>query len=153
MLLHPEVFAFFKGPWLSETAAKRAGRLQSDLESFAKGEVVSMALTPREHGNAYMGRLEPLTDATWDIRSRDPSPGLRVFGRFAKKDVFVALVWELRSKNVPWSDKRPLGDGDSTEYQIALLETEARWRAIFKETPALTGVTASDYVSKDTISC
>jgi hypothetical protein len=39
-----------------------------------------------------MSRLDPEPDEIWEIRVRDPKPGLRIFGSFIKQDEFVALT-------------------------------------------------------------
>jgi hypothetical protein len=39
-----------------------------------------------------MSRLDPDSDEIWEIRVRDPRPGIRIFGSFLSQDVFVALT-------------------------------------------------------------
>jgi len=94
-----------------------------------------------------MGLLDPASEGTWEIRSCDPNPGLRVFGKFAYVDTFVALNWEPRSVWV--AQKRPLGTGKSLEYQIAMIEANQRWDAVLPDLTPLTGGRYIDYVSKN----
>jgi hypothetical protein len=93
MLISAEINSHLIGPWPNIIAAKRFGKLRADLEAFVKGEKVAVCLDPYVARNAYMGRLDQPNDEVWDVRSRDPKPALRVFGRFAERDVFVALTW------------------------------------------------------------
>ncbi len=143
VLLHPRLAEDIAGR--VEAWGRRVGRLQGDLESFVKGEHVALSMTPFEHGNAFLALMDPVTDGTWEIRSRDPDPGLRVFGRFPCADTFVALSWEPRS--VRFGGRNPLGKRDSPEYQFALIETHERWIAALPGVVPLTGGRCREYVS------
>ena len=94
-----------------------------------------------------MGRLEPISSGSWDVRSRDPKPGIRVFGAFAATDLFVALDWRPRSRRIAGFDKKPLLD-DEIEWQLAMLEAEQRWDNILPRLPRIVGKHVSDYVSE-----
>jgi hypothetical protein len=123
-------------------------RLRADLETFVKGEEIALSMVPYEHKTAYMGLLDPEKEGTWAIRSRDPSPGIRVFGRFAAKDSFIALAWRLRSRRDDrWPSQRPLGDRESLEYQFAQIEVAERWSALFPKHEPITGSDPSDLLS------
>lgn len=127
MLLHPDLAAL-----LGNLQDTRLQRLRGDLEMFIKGEELAVSMTPHEHKTAYMGLLAPETEGTWDIRSRDPEPGMRVFGRFVDRDAFVALEWALRSRRDPrWPEKQPLGSGKSLQYHYTQLEVIQRWNEMF----------------------
>src|SRR5262245_14864262 len=76
MFLSEEVAALVMGPWVDQKWANRCMRLRGNLEEFLKGEELAVSLRPYEHGVAYMGRLDRPTDEVWDIRSRDPRPGM-----------------------------------------------------------------------------
>ena len=155
VLLHPELKALLKdasGTDGGQSALRRIGRLQADLEAFVTGKIVTMCLTPREHGVAFMGLLDPAREGTFDIRSRDPAPGMRVFGRFAMVDVFVALTNEFRSRTPDWdrTQRQPLADGDSHLWQFAMIECQKRWNEIFTNSP-ITGGTVRDFISANSI--
>ena len=145
VLLHPQLVADISERM--EEWGKRVGRLQGDFEAFLKGEHITLSMTPFEHKNAFMGLMDPAADGTWEIRSRDPNPGLRVFGRFPRADTFVALTWEPRS--VRFGGKNPLGGRHSLEYQLALIETHERWNAALPDVVPLRGGIYRDYVSKN----
>tara|TARA_R110000787_G_scaffold16251_2_gene49509 strand:- start:555 stop:1097 length:543 start_codon:yes stop_codon:yes gene_type:complete len=126
---------------------RRVGRLQSDFEKFVMGQHVTLSMTPFQHKAAYMGLLDPASEGIWEIRSVDPKPGLRVFGKFPSMDTFVALNWEPRSKK--FGGKKPLGAGKSLEYQIAMIEADQRWNEVLPGLLPLTGGDFDDYVSKN----
>ena len=145
LLLHPQLAADISER--AEEWGRRVGRLQADLESFVKGEHTSLSMTPFEHKTASMGLMDPIEDGTWEIRSRDPKPGLRVFGKFPCADTFVALSWQPRS--VRFGRKNPLGNRYSLEYQFALIEANERWNSALPNLTPLTGGNYRAYVSKN----
>ena len=145
ILLHPQLEAQIYER--AEEWGRRVGRLQGDFESFVRGQHIALSMTPFEHKSAFMGLMHPPADGTWEIRSRDPKPGLRVFGKFPCADTFVALSWEPRS--VHFGEKRPLGGRYSLEYQLALIETNDLWKTALPDVVPLTGGTYRDYVSEN----
>jgi hypothetical protein len=133
---------------LNDHEGGRMQRLRADLETFIKGEEISLSVTPYKHRTAYMGLLSPEGEGIWEIRSRDPKPALRVFGRFAIKDVFVALAWRLRSRrDARWPDRHPLEGRNSLEYQFAQIEVLERWRALFGERQPIIGSDPGELLS------
>jgi hypothetical protein len=143
MLLHPELHKDLERAY----EIPRLGRLKADLEAFVLGHEITMCMTPREHKSAYMGLLEPISKGTWDIRSRDPCPGIRVFGAFADVDTFVALHWMPRSRPIAGFDKKPLKD-DEMDWQFAMMEAEARWKIALPEVTPKIGGDVSGYISE-----
>jgi hypothetical protein len=136
-----EVNDFLRGPWDDDASERRAGRLQSDLEHFVSGGVVAVCLQPRQAKAASMGRLHPLNSGIWDIRSRDPAPGLRLLGGFTEPDVFVALVWDFRSNLKTDADWKALQQRCRSE-----------WRSLFAEETPVFGEEVDDYISENFIS-
>jgi len=70
------------------------------LEQFAEGQSIDPA---------YLKLLAPARDAVWEIRSVRPAPSIRVLGRFAEYDVFVATNYALR---------KPLGVGSRASGKL-----------------------------------
>lgn len=149
MLVHRDFRNVLDGPWADTRAERRFGRLRADLERFVIGGAITMSLHPREHRTAYMGLLEPPRRGIFDIRSRDPKPGIRVFGGFPRKDVFAAMHYEFRSKAPDWSAKEPIA-GNEHRWQWAIHECETRWKKVFSQ-PPLTGAQPSDFITTDAI--
>lgn len=149
MVVSDEVQKLLDRPWSTDGLARRANRLRADLEMFVRGQVVAVSMTPYRHKTAYMGILDPLERGFWDIRSRDPQPGLRVLGHFADVDLFVALIWHPRSVEV---DGRPaLGNARGLNWEIAKLQCEEMWQELFPSHRPRTGERISDLISEDTI--
>lgn len=145
MLITPEIRFLLSGPWDTDSDARRANRLRADLERFITGQFIGLCLTPYQARTAYMGRLDRPEDEVWDIRSVDPSPAIRVFGRFADLDVFIALLWRPRS--VDWARRRALRGGKSLEWHLAILECHERWGALFPGYQPVHGGNVGVYVS------
>ena len=142
MLVNAEVYQAVSGPWAS-SGAYRMGRLRADLDTFTEGKMISIANDPLEKPkSAYMARTDPARDEVWDIRSRDPRPGLRVLGCFGETDTFIALAW---------SDRESLGAYGSREWAAFIRRCKAEWRKLFPTYPPHSGSKISDYVSKNFI--
>ena len=85
-----DVFDQIMGPWPDPSIATCMGILRADLDRFLEnGRIIA---GHRRSRHAYMKRLDPGRDEVWEIRSRDPEPELRVFGRFAETDVFIGTA-------------------------------------------------------------
>ena len=138
MLISREINSLLEGPWSDVALERRAGRLRADLEAFVKGEQIGICLTPYKARTAYMGLLDPATDGHFDIRSRDPRPGIRVFGGFSETDTFVALTWSFR---------KPLGPRGSREWRDEYGRVTAEWRRLFPVYRPKTGAAVEDFVS------
>jgi hypothetical protein len=122
MFMSKEIQSLLDGPWISPDLQYRAGRLKGDLEEFIKGSTLTLCFEPFAAKTAYMGRLSPIGDSIWDIRSRDPRPSLRVVGLFADADVFIALRWSPRSR---------LGPRDSREWRDIVTQCKTDWTSLF----------------------
>ncbi len=140
LLVSNEVNNFLRGPWNDDADERRAGRLQSNLENFVSGGVVSVCLQPRQAKSAFMGRLDPVNSGIWDMRSRDPTPGLRLLGGFTEPDVFVALVWDFR-KNLK----------TDAHWKSLQQRCHSEWRSLFAEQAPLLGEEVDDYISENFI--
>ena len=131
----------------SAAGESRIGQLRADLQSIVAGDELTMSFQPFKHRKATIGILDPATEGTWEIRSRHPSPGLRVFGRFADVDSFVAIDWAPRSKPLDGFDKKPLLGRASLEYQLAQIEVEEFWKKHLAGVSAVLGDDCGDYFS------
>jgi len=92
---------------------ERLGFLQADLETFAEGA----KLHPR-----YLFLLYPAREAVWEIRSMRPQPSIRVLGRFADTDVFIATNYALRDE---------LGGWKSRAWRDVKVTSRAVWTQLF----------------------
>lgn len=147
MFLSEELNTLLNGPWSHEQLRYRAGRLRADLEEFIKGAQIAVCMKPFAAKSAYMGRLAPVEDGIWDLRSRDPSPSLRVVGLFAEPDLFIALRWAPRSRRVAWTVKPPLGARDSREWRDMIVQCKTDWTNLFHAYQPVTGDNINAYIS------
>ena len=128
-------------------SAFRIGRLQADLEAFAKGEIVSFCFVPFEAGDAFFGKLHRVEEEIWDVRNRNPKPGIRLFGRFAAQNVFIASTWFPRSQS--WNGKQPLGRRNNPLWEQAKDLTRKHWNTLFPDHHPLQGTHPDEYVSEN----
>ncbi|MEX2451632.1 MAG: hypothetical protein WD407_12310, partial [Rhodospirillales bacterium] len=84
MLMGESVAPLILGPWEDQEWKNRCFRLRNDLEDFIHGNPITIARNPQKARNAFMSQLNPPADSAWDIRARDPRPGIRILGRFAE---------------------------------------------------------------------
>lgn len=98
-------------PTIEET--RRFAQLEADLAVF----VNSPTIDPK-----YLFGLWPPRDRVWEIRSVRPKPSIRVLGRFAAKDEFVAIHYVLRED---------LGGWNSREWKIEKQRAKTEWTNLF----------------------
>jgi len=122
--------------WISKQQEFRWGYVLSDLAVFIRDPWITVAADSRRARKAYMARLQPDSNEVWDIRCRDPKPGIRLLGRFAEKNVFVALTWE---------ERLPLRCYESNEWKAAINRCATEWNLHFWNEP-LRGNYPDDYL-------
>src|ERR1700730_10643348 len=99
MFISEEIIGVFEAPATSTQDGQRFASLRAYLDTFVAGIRISVADDPYKKPKwTFMARLDPRTDEVFDIRVRYPKKGIRVFGRFAYKDCFVALNWDFREE-------------------------------------------------------
>lgn len=138
LVLSREIHDLVSGPPPEGISMARLGTLRRDLERFVTAPRILVPEEPFRAGTAYMSRLHAAADEVWEIRARDPKPGIRVFGRFAAPDVFVALTWSTRQR---------LGGPKSVEWKNAIRLCKTRWRQLFLTFPPHSGVRICDYIT------
>jgi hypothetical protein len=141
-----EVNSLFVGPWNNPEWEARCGLLRADLDRFTQGGVIAVAERPFRRGrHAFMRQLYRWREEVWEIRSRDPNPGIRVLGRFAETDVFIALTWHRRAD---------LLGPQSRGWRDAIVDCKTKWRNLFPAYPPKSGdpngVYPDDYISANT---
>lgn len=147
MFMSEEVRNLIEGPWTTAAAATRCGQLRADLEAFVVGAELSICLRPYHARDAQMGLLSPIEDGVWDVRSQNPKPGIRVLGRFGRRDWFLALIPACRSRKVDYIARGPLDDGNSQAWDDAISDTRRLWQHLCPVYPAVGGDDAREYFS------
>jgi len=140
MFVTPEIMEVVNPQnWTDDEEGIRFSRLRADIDHFTQGGRITICEGPyNKPKSTYLARTDPITDEVWDIRSRDPRPGIRVLGSFSECNTFVALVWSFRE---------PLQGPGSREWRDFILRCKARWNQLFGTYQPLSGASVSDYVS------
>lgn len=94
-----------------EQERSRWARLEADIDDFVTGAYMTEKL---------IKQLKPPKGEHWELLSRRPKPSLRVFGRFARPDVFVGTHVVLRKE---------LGGMWSPQFEHEKLVCEDHWNA------------------------
>ena len=129
--------AVVDGPWTDKVEENRlAGTLRADLERFVSGDVLRVSLGGRELAAEDMKRLQD-TYEVWELKSKT-TKSIRVFGRFAGYDVFVATHWQWR---------RNLGAYGSDQWGDEINKCGTEWANMFQIHTPHTGDNINDYIS------
>lgn len=136
-----EVFHALSGPWDDEKTELRMGHLKSDLDVFSEGRLLTASLEPyAKPKSTYMALTDPVTDGVWDIRSRDPKPGMRLLCCFTEPDTLVALSL---------SDRESLGGPGSKEWRDFIETAKAEWRKHFPSYNPIKGTDIDEFISEN----
>lgn len=128
--LEPDVAALLTGKKNPQAGFPHV-QADVDLGRFCKGNIVSA--TRRERGKSDFKWLRGHREV-WVLSFRKPPPGWRIFGRFARKNLFVALRYYEREQ-LP----------DNILYQQAARDLIADWEARFPGTEPYRGSRFEDY--------
>jgi hypothetical protein len=129
-----------QGPWKTKSEEERMGRLWADLDWFtAGGEII---VGGQKDDTCHIKPLLPPTEEVWEYISRAPKPSIRVFGRFAEPDVFVATHKWLRQL---------LGAFGSRDWKREIRRCKTEWRRLFPANEPHTGVSINDYITENVI--
>jgi len=129
LLVDEELSELLLGPWDTTENEIRCMALRAYLDVFTEGRPIIPG---------YLFQLSDRREEVWEIKAPRPNPGLRVFGRFAQKDVFVALHHEARDALKGWQSR---GWRDAKEI------CKSEWRTLFLTWEPLRGRIIHDYVS------
>jgi hypothetical protein len=91
-----EVNAEICGFWALSDHEIRYARMRAVIDAFISGSRIAARYPPSRSARAQLALLDPADEQVWEFRSREPKPGVRVFGCFAEIDLFIALCSELR---------------------------------------------------------
>ena len=139
LYVSPEIKALLDGPWSGdEKWEKRWSRARQQFDDFIDGlprDRIFVRSAPRARSTCFMSQLEPECDEVWEIRCRDPKPGLRIFGSFVAQDVFVALT-ALPRECI----------GGEEDWDRAIQQYKEEWSKYFTLEP-FSGVYPDDYLT------
>lgn len=125
-------------PGQSDEIEMRMGLLAADFDFFTNNGVLQLG--KGSNGGGFLKLLQPAREAVWEIRSQSPKPGIRVFGRFAEQDTFIATNLAFRKE---------LGNANSDAFREAIETCKREWRNCFGELEPLRGRNVSDYIREN----
>jgi hypothetical protein len=132
----PEIYALCNGPWATPQWMARCVVLRIALDRFTQGGMIPVAERPFIGGkHSYMRQLFRWREEVWEIRSQD-EPGIRVLGRFADTDLFVALTWHHRAG---------LLGPQSRQWRDAIVGCKTEWMHLFPAYQPQSRDPANDY--------
>lgn len=106
--------------------------LRAFLDGFTQGDYFTVAEKPYDKDpSAMLARTDPVEAEIWDLRCIGPDAGMRVFGRFAERDTFVALTCEYR---------------ELVDWNVEIQRCAERWSDLFGEL-IFKGAKLDDYLS------
>jgi len=114
------------------------GLARSIMDTFVSGKLISVARGRNNRKHTFMGHLDPQTDGMWTMKPSKPSPGIRIFGQFAKRDLFIALDWE---------DRLYLEDYNSRLWKRAIRNCKQKWATLFNPYTPVTEDNSHAYLS------
>lgn len=141
LLVTTEVQQIVDGPWSNSALSRRCGRARGWLEQFVHGDEIVARMPPSKNVNTLLALLAPAVENVWEFRIGDPRPGIRIFGRFADLDVFVATNWGKRE------DLDMQSPAKKSEWQNEMVRCKTKWRNLFPTYNPLSGDTLHDYIS------
>lgn len=126
-----------QGPWSTVRDEVRLSRARQDVDNFISGAMMSARMPPSKDVHAQLALLDPASGEVWEIRSRDPKPGVRIFGRFSERNYFIALTVVFREQ---------LATDDDWSREIERCKRE--WRVLFPSYNPISGSEVHTYASK-----
>jgi hypothetical protein len=138
-----DVLKKLNGPWPNIRDGRRAGVARALLENFARGDEVVGRMPPSKNVNTVIALLEPPADNVWEFRVGDPQPGVRILGRFAAPDIFIATNWSNRED---FRDPVTKKD-DLRKWRNEIVRSKAIWTQLFPSYDPFIGSTIHDFIS------
>jgi hypothetical protein len=139
VLLEPSVATALSGPWASPRDEERLMGMRALLESFLQGDLFTVRFPPAKNARVMIALLEPSADEVWEFRARRPH-NVRLFGRFAGRDLFIATNWR-------WRENLPNADGIDDRWRDEILTSKATWNRLFPSYAPYNGTEINDYLS------
>lgn len=114
---------------------ERIGQLRAFLDVYLNNRRIVVG-----EGKSKLGDLKKLEGfhEVWEFRSLSPRPSLRIFGRFAAKNLFIGT--RLRPRIL-------LGEYDSIFWRFEAKKCASRWRQLFQSYEPLERDTIHDYLT------
>jgi hypothetical protein len=139
----PTVYSAVVGPWANTALDRLCGQARGRLEQFVRGDEIVGRMPPSKNVKTVIALLEPAEDNVWEFRIAR----LRIFGRFAAQDIFVATNWRARQDFEDPATKK----NDERKWRDARVMCKTEWINLLPAYEALSGKTLHDYISNSRI--
>jgi hypothetical protein len=107
-------------------------KLQALFDRFISGDFVSVSLEPTAM-RTDIKRLSPPSDEVWEFKvTLKKDLQLRIFGRFAFLNTFIALTGPV--------------DRTGVNYRNEIIRCQEHWRTVFDDKPPFYGGDEDDYI-------
>jgi hypothetical protein len=143
ILVVPSVIDMLDGPWISSRYGRRAGAARALLENFLRGDQIVGRMPPSKDVHTVIALLDPAVENVWEFRVGTPRPGIRILGRFAEQDTFVATNWLYREE---FRDPATQQD-DSRKWRDEVVRCKTIWSQLFPSYNPFVGNTLHDFIS------
>ncbi|OYV43175.1 MAG: hypothetical protein B7Z75_09375 [Acidocella sp. 20-57-95] len=124
------VYEELYGVWEDPGVGERYARARQLVESFVNNSRMKARFPPSKSVHAQLALLDSPGEEVWEFRTKRPA--VRVFGRFAEFNVFIALNTELREKI-------------DASFDQEKKDCKKIWREFFPSYDPYTGTKISDY--------
>lgn len=139
----PSVMEMLDGPWTTSLLGRRAGPARALLESFIRGDQIVGRMPPSKDVHTVIALLDQAVENVWEFRVGNPRPGMRILGRFAEQDTFVATNWVNRED---FRDPAT-GQDDSRKWRDEVVRCKTIWTHLFPSYNPFVGSTLHDFIS------
>lgn len=131
------VFGVVQPPWQPGETGSRYALARQILDGFILGDFLTVAERPfKKSPTAILARVDPAKEEVWDFRCLDPKPGIRIFGSFVDRNVFIALNWDFREN---------LNHGG---FAKQVRNCKSEWTLLFGQIKPHSGNSLDDYLSR-----
>lgn len=122
LFVSTEVLHAVTPPWPRGRERRQHIVFRETLDRFTSGDVLSVAEDPiQKPSYAVMARTNPIEKEIWDFRCMTEDDGIRCFGGFGDKDLFIALTWNFRD--------------NISRFSQEVLECRREWDRLFGKIP------------------
>jgi len=131
-----DIYRFLTQPSADPAANGDRRKLHRLFDRFISGQEISAAFKRNIKGS-NIKRLSPPNAEVWEFKVK-ARPQLRVFGRFAAKDLFLAITGPV--------------DRANCDFQAEKIRCQYEWSKLLPEHSPIHGSTIDDYISAKGIS-
>jgi hypothetical protein len=105
LFVSTEVLEIASEPFAEHRDGFRHAQFRGYLDAFTSGEEIGVSEKPfNKRYDTFLARVHPRGLEVWDVRAIEPRPGIRCFGCFGDRDLFIALTYEYRENLVETED-------------------------------------------------